>query len=152
VGKAAKASPSPNPFSFFFQSQSITDLVIAPLRVSVRKIDNVVFSAHLYPCHVELDEGRSKGVLFVASAKQSQSYEKNTYFLAEHAQGSHAEAVLGVFQQHEQSTIIFGCGSSTHSNAEPVFSQSGYALVIMVEPGQYRNCHHLFLCIMRGTR
>jgi hypothetical protein len=49
---------------------------------------------------VELDEGRSKGVFLVASAKQPQSYEKNTRFLAEHAQGSHAGDVLEVFQQY----------------------------------------------------
>jgi hypothetical protein len=49
---------------------------------------------------VELDEGRSKGVLLVVSAKQPQFYEKNTRFLAEHAQGSHAGDVLEVFQQY----------------------------------------------------
>lgn len=49
---------------------------------------------------MELNEGRSKGVLLVVSAKQPQCYEKNTRFLAEHAQGSHAGDVLEVFQQY----------------------------------------------------
>jgi len=49
---------------------------------------------------VELDEGRSKGVLLVVLAKQPQCYEKNTRFLAEHAQGSRAGDVLEVFQQY----------------------------------------------------
>jgi hypothetical protein len=47
---------------------------------------------------VELDEGRCKGVLLVVSAKHPQFYEKNTRFLAEHAQESHAGDVLEVFQ------------------------------------------------------
>jgi hypothetical protein len=49
---------------------------------------------------VELDEGRSKGVLLVVSAKQPQFYGKNTCFLAKHAQGSHAGDVLEIFQQY----------------------------------------------------
>jgi hypothetical protein len=49
---------------------------------------------------VELDEGRCKGVLLVVAAKQLQFYEKATCFLAEPAQGSHAEDVLEVFQQY----------------------------------------------------
>jgi len=49
---------------------------------------------------MELDEGRSKGVLLVVSAKQPQCYEKHTPFLAEHAQGSHAGDVLEVFQRY----------------------------------------------------
>jgi hypothetical protein len=49
---------------------------------------------------VELDGGISKGVLLVVLAKQPQFYEKNTRFLAEHAQGNHAGDVLEVFQQY----------------------------------------------------
>jgi hypothetical protein len=49
---------------------------------------------------VELDEGTCKGVLLAVSSKQPQFYENNTYFLAEHAQGSHAGDVLEVFQQY----------------------------------------------------
>jgi hypothetical protein len=41
---------------------------------------------------------------------------------------------------------------STYWIAEHVFSQSGYPLVVVVEPGQYRNSHHLVPCIGRGTR
>jgi hypothetical protein len=59
---------------------------------------------------------------------------------------------LGLPEVPSHTTVPSGCASSTSGIAEPVFSPSGYPLVVMVEPGQDRDSHDLVSCMMKGKR
>jgi hypothetical protein len=60
--------------------------------------------------------------------------------------------VRGLPAVPSQTTMIAGCASSAYCTAHHVYSQSGYPLVVMMEPSQYWDSHHLAPCMLRGTR
>jgi hypothetical protein len=116
------------------------------------KISTVVCSIHHSPCCMERDGGRSRRRSFRCFRQTATQTRKTGTSLQNTLREAMHEMCWRSSKVPFPTTATCECASFTFCFTEHVFTPSGYPLVVMVEPSQDRNCHHLFPCIMRGTR
>src|SRR5260370_36597718 len=119
-------------------------------RISVRKINNVVFH-HLpiFLCYVILNHGRSREISFLRERKALQR-EKRALTSSIHSWKSCKGCNRDLPKASSPMTALSRYASYIRGTIERVFTDSGYSLVVMMEPTHYRNSDQLVPCMMRG--